>query len=103
MDKRAITDSVREYARVVSNRYPVRRIFLYGSYARGTPRHDSDVDIAIILEKEPEDRLQTEAEMYRLGMDVDVRIEPIIIDPDNDPSGFYKEISKHGSLVYPTQ
>jgi uncharacterized protein len=103
MDKREIMNSVREYARVVSSHYPVRRMFLYGSYAYGTPRHDSDIDIAIVLEKKPEDKLQVEAEMFRLGMDVDVRIEPIVIDEEHDPSGFYADISRKGTLVYGTQ
>jgi hypothetical protein len=35
-----------------------------------------------------------------MGMDVDVRIEPVIIDEKHDPSGFYKEISRYGTLVF---
>ena len=30
--------------------YPVHRVFLFGSHARGTPHRDSDVDLCIVAE-----------------------------------------------------
>jgi uncharacterized protein len=97
---KSVIETVREYARAVSSRYPVRRVVLYGSYARGTPKPDSDIDVAIVMRKTPDDVLQVEAEMFRLGMDIDVRIEPIIVDEEHDPSGFCEDISSYGTVVY---
>ena len=37
----------------VRTRYPVVEAWLYGSRARGTAREDSDVDLALILQGEP--------------------------------------------------
>lgn len=97
---KSVIETVREYAQTVNIRFPVKRVYLYGSHVRGTNRPDSDIDVAIVLREEPADVLKVEAELYRLGMDVDVRIEPIIIDMDHDPSGFYKEIARSGTVVY---
>jgi uncharacterized protein len=96
----SVIETVRDYALLVRARYPVKRILLYGSFARGTARPDSDIDVAVVLDGEPADVLQTEAELCRLGMDVDVRIEPIIVNELHDPSGFYEEISRYGTVVY---
>jgi predicted nucleotidyltransferase len=96
----SIIETVRAYAQRVWARYPVKRVLLYGSFARGTGRPDSDIDVAVVLEREPADILQTEADLCRIGMDVDVRMEPIVVDEQHDPSGFYDEISRHGTLVY---
>ena len=100
MASKQIIETVRRYTRVISSRYPIRRVFLYGSYARGTPRADSDIDVAVVMEKAPEDLLQAEADLFRMGMDIDVRIEPIIIDENHDPSGFYEDISRYGTVIY---
>lgn len=100
MVKQSVIETVRDYAQKVHTRYPIKRVFLYGSFARGTARTDSDIDVAVVLENEPEDTLQAEADLCRMGMDVDVRIEPIIIDEMHDPSGFYNEIARYGTLVF---
>ena len=100
MVARSIIDTAREFAQAVNRRFPVKCVVLYGSYARGNPQKYSDIDIAVVLQQEPEDILKTEAELFRLGMDVDVRIEPIIVDENHDPSGFYEDISRYGTVVF---
>lgn len=100
MVAQSIIDTVRRYTEVVNSRFPVKRIILFGSYVRGTPRPDSDIDIAVELQVDPPDHLKAAAELFRLGMDVDVRIEPIIVDEKHDPSGFYEDISSYGLVVY---
>jgi predicted nucleotidyltransferase len=100
MVAKSVVETVHEFAQVVKSRYPVKRIFLYGSHARGTSTPDSDIDVAVVLRNEPRDILQAEADLYRIGMDIDVRIEPIIVDEEHDPSGFYEDISSTGTVVY---
>ena len=43
--------------------------YLYGSVARGTQRFDSDVDVALLLESDPPDTLES------LRLDLAARIE----------------------------
>ena len=44
-----IIKRLRNYFDRNADRYKLELVFLYGSWAKGFPRHDSDVDIAIIF------------------------------------------------------
>lgn len=103
MVAKAIIETVREYAEVVRNRFPVKRVILYGSFARGTQRPDSDIDVAVVFESLPVDILGTETELFKMRRDIDLRIEPIIVEEEPDLSGFYEEISRYGTVIYNTK
>jgi predicted nucleotidyltransferase len=40
---------IREFARAVAERFQPEKIILFGSYAYGEPRADSDVDILVVM------------------------------------------------------
>jgi predicted nucleotidyltransferase len=42
-----ILATLREQRSVLSQRYPIRRLALFGSWARGDAREDSDVDVLV--------------------------------------------------------
>ena len=50
MTREQILDFLRENKQVMHDRFGVTMIGLFGSYARGDAREDSDVDIAVELE-----------------------------------------------------
>lgn len=77
------------------------KVVLFGSYARGDWRHDSDIDVAVVVKKIEGDFLKAAARLHRLAWPIDFRIEPILFeDGSNDPSGFLEHILKHGIVVY---
>jgi len=80
---------------------PARHIVLYGSYAKGIARPDSDIDIAVIADKVEGDYLDQQAKLYRLRRLVDLRIEPVLIEYGQDKSGFLREIMDTGHVLYP--
>ncbi len=41
-----------EAARTISRRIPARAIYLFGSYARGEQRPDSDIDLLVVVDDE---------------------------------------------------
>ncbi|GHV93194.1 hypothetical protein AGMMS50268_36970 [Spirochaetia bacterium] len=41
---------------IIINTVPVEQIFLFGSYAYGTPNRDSDLDLYIVLKDDPQIR-----------------------------------------------
>jgi predicted nucleotidyltransferase len=96
----SIIESVKSYADLIRNRFPVKRVILYGSFARSTQRLDNDIDVAVILKSPPVDFLDTEAELFKLCRDIDIRIEPVIVEEEPDLSGFYEEISRYGTVIY---
>lgn len=100
MVERTVVEIVHEYARLVSSRFRVRKIVLFGSFALGTQRPNSDIDVAVVMESEPDNIWQMESELFRLARQVDFRIEPILTDDRNDRSGFWEEISRYGKVVY---
>ncbi len=65
----------------------VECILLYGSYAKGTPHENSDVDIAVIVNSIGEDYLAEQAKLFRLRRAIDLRIEPVLFLSGIDDSG----------------
>ena len=77
-----------------------KKIILYGSYAKGSASKHSDIDVAVVLDSNEEDLLTSEAKLFKLRRDIDVRIEPVLLDEKNDKSGFLEEITKTGEIIY---
>lgn len=76
MDQKSALEIGRKYLLLLLQRnYPVSRMFLYGSYARGNHHPDSDIDLAIIL-NEMDDPFQTQVELLQLTWNFDTRVEP---------------------------
>ena len=38
--------------------------------------------------------------LFALRVDIDARIEPILLEACNDPSGFVSEVKKTGKVIY---
>ena len=100
MDKATAIRCVKQYADLVRQNCEVRKIILYGSYSRDAARKDSDIDVAVVLDSVDEDFLTCEARLFRLRREIDVRIEPVLLEESNDKSGFLEEILKTGEIIY---
>lgn len=95
-----VSDIIEAYSKRVAWRFHPKLIVVYGSYARGTATEDSDIDIAVICEPLEGDHLENAAELFKLRRDIDLRIEPVLIESDDPGSGFYREILRTGKIVY---
>ena len=100
MDRAEAVRLARRYADRVRRRMPVRKVVLYGSQVRGTAREDSDIDIAVITRGLDGNYLDLSAELYRLRSDIDIHIEPVLLDETRDRSGFIDEVLRTGERVY---
>jgi predicted nucleotidyltransferase len=100
MDKKQAIEIAKKYSKLVSEQFKPKKIFLYGSYAGDNWHKDSDIDIAIVVDTIDGDYLEMASALYRLRRDVDDRIEPVLLEEKEDPSGFLKEILKHGEVIY---
>jgi predicted nucleotidyltransferase len=95
-----IINKVEAYSERVAQRYHPRLIVLFGSYARGTATKDSDIDIAVICDALGGDFLERACELFKMRRDIDLRIEPVLIESNDANTGFYNEILKTGKIVY---
>lgn len=100
MDRATVVDHVRQYADLVRRHFDVRSIVLFGSYAKGNPREESDIDVAVILDELKEDWLTSAAKLHSLTRDIDILIEPVILDPAHDRSGFLEHVMATGEVIY---
>lgn len=102
MDKAKARKLVEQYAKAVIANMIVNKIILYGSYARGDYRKDSDIDVAVIVPRSSlsKDILKDMAKLYKLTVGVSTDIEPVLIVDEEDPSGFLDSISEYGEVVY---
>lgn len=96
MDKREAISKVTEYKRLLNQYLQFESIYLFGSYAKGTNRTDSDIDVAIVVKHAEGDFFSVNPLLWKLRRQIDDRIEPILIERDYDESNFLGEIKKYG-------
>lgn len=96
MDKNEVINIVRRYKEVIQNYFDVKKVILYGSYAKNEANIDSDIDVAIVVDKINWDFSYYAPLIWKLRLDIDTRIEPIMLEEQNDVSGFLEEIKKTG-------
>ncbi len=96
MDKREAISKVKAYRMLLKEHIALDKVYLYGSYASNTNRMDSDIDVAIVVQKIEGDYFAIQPLLWKLRRQVDDRIEPILIERENDLSGFLTEIQRNG-------
>jgi predicted nucleotidyltransferase len=75
MDKTDALKIAQEYAHVVKTCFDYKKMILFGSYAKGNFRKDSDIDIAIVF-TDYNNRIDRQFELMKLTRQIDSRIEP---------------------------
>jgi len=100
MDKSTALQHVKQYADLVRRHFDVKSVVLFGSYAQGAAREDSDIDVAIVLDEIHGDWLTSAAKLHSLTRDIDIMIEPVIFETGHDRSGFLEHIMKTGEVIY---
>lgn len=102
MDKAKVRKLVEEYAKIVTSNMVVNRIILYGSYARGDFRKDSDIDVAVIVPKNSISKniLDDMTKLFKWRRNISTDIEPVLLIDGEDESGFLENISKYGEIVW---
>ena len=88
----AIKIEVKQYADEVRNTLPVEKVFLFGSYAKGTADELSDVDIAFFINNfNGKTRVEIGVELLRLTHRYSAYIEPLVFP--------FSEIAKGNPFV----
>ena len=93
--------------RIVLDKDPLAKVYLYGSRARGTMKSDSDWDLLILLDK---DKITTDIErnvtspLYDLEFEIGEVISPMVYsekewNSKHSITPFYSNVMREGKLL----
>jgi predicted nucleotidyltransferase len=78
-----INSSIARFYEAAKDRYPIKKIFVYGSYAHGNPAPDSDIDIGVVIDATDHSRrIEITAALFHLARKINNAIEPKCIFKD---------------------
>jgi len=81
---RVVRPIVRRYVQTLrAHRIRPKSVYVFGSYAWGTPTPDSDIDVAVVSGDLSGDRIEDQVLLMRYRWDVDLRIEPHPFRPED--------------------
>ena len=102
--RRPIPDAViQRFADAIADRFRPHRIILFGSYARGTPRPESDVDLLVLMDTAAEGE---ESLRIRQAVPCDFGLDLIVRTPETFRRRlalgdfFLREIAEQGKVLY---
>ena len=94
-------DEIKKYIMPVIEKYPIEKVILFGSYARGDASETSDVDLVV----ESSGKMRN-SKIFALGGDLlatlPVRVDVYDILEIIESSPLYKNIKKDGITLYET-
>ena len=98
MDKEQAIKLAQEYKKVLLEKMPVKALYLYGSYSKGNYTEESDIDIAVVVDRLSDDYFEDIPLLWKLKRKISNLIEPVLLTEDqNNP--LYADILKTGILV----
>lgn len=96
MDKTAAIAKLTRYKELLKGHFDLHKLILFGSYAKGNQHADSDIDVAVVVNRSSGEYFSEIPLLWKLRRQIDDRIEPILFEKDRDDSGFLAEILRSG-------
>ncbi len=94
-----IIDVVRIFRRNIESLLSVKRVFIFGSFAKGTFTENSDIDVCVIAGN-VDNNFLAELKIVPTILMSDVRIEPVVFSEEEylevDTFGLLKEVKENG-------
>jgi len=100
MDSETAINSAIEFANRAATMFHPQEVVLFGSQVNGKSNMESDIDIAVVFDLLDNTRLEKAFQLYKLRRNIDTRIEPVLVQKNNDSSGFYNHIKATGKILY---
>ena len=98
MDKEQVIEIVKEYKNAIIKQISDAKVYLYGSYSKGTARPESDIDVAVVVPAVQDDWLEVTTTLWLLAPQINCLIEPVLID-QRYPSPLYDDIIRTGIAI----
>lgn len=105
LDKEKVREIAQMYTEEVKKVLNPQAVILFGSYVNGNPTEWSDIDIAVLVSDiKDEDWYDARISLWkaRRNREIDdfIDIEPHLLNPNHDPSGFVEHVMKTGEVIY---
>ena len=96
-----VKEKIYNFYTLARENYPIEKMLLYGSYAKGTNSPDSDIDVAVVVNlKDHLERIDITSKLIHFANQVDPAIEPkcVFIDEyqNYDKASILSEILNTG-------
>lgn len=102
MDQNTAFELVKSYVHFLTEQdLLIEKAYIFGSYAKGTFREESDIDVAVFL-KHLENSFTMQVQLMQMRRNFDTRIEPHPFDAEDFKAGnpFVTEILRTGIPVF---
>jgi len=101
-DRKIIYRTIQQYVDLLhKNQIPIWRVYLFGSYAKKSQHADSDIDLAVFIDKEDINSFDENLQLMKLTRNVDLSIEPhsFARTDFDEPDPFVNEIIRTGERI----
>ncbi|MGA7720881.1 MAG: nucleotidyltransferase domain-containing protein [Ignavibacteriaceae bacterium] len=96
-----INNIISQFVALVSIEFPVKSLYLFGSYANGNADENSDIDIAIISDKFEGRRFWDREKLgkYIIKSSFDLEVHPYKTEDFTEDDPFVQEIIRTGQKI----
>ncbi|MEW6402563.1 MAG: nucleotidyltransferase domain-containing protein [Chloroflexota bacterium] len=102
--KRIPQRAIDQVVRQIVEKFKPQKIILFGSYARGNPRPESDVDMLVVMDtplKDVQQAIQICQQIeYRFGLDLIVHSPKYLAARLKMGDWFLRDVLKEGKVLY---
>lgn len=80
IDMEIIKNEITSFYNLIKEVYPVKKVILYGSYAKGLATKNSDIDVGVVINlPRNANKVEITADLFHIVRKIDVNIEPFCI------------------------
>ena len=102
--KRIPQKAIDQVVKQIVEKFKPQKIILFGSYARGNPRPEGDVDLLVVMETPLKDVRQAieicQQIEYRFGLDLIVHTPKYLAERVKTGDWFLRDVLKEGKILY---
>lgn len=98
MDKEQALNLVRQYKQTISGMFDTSKVYMFGSYSKGTADKESDIDVAVVIPELKGDWFSIVPKLWSATRSVSTLIEPVLLE-ENHPSPLYDDVIHTGIAV----
>ena len=102
--KRIPQKAIDQVVQQIVEKFKPQKIILFGSYARGNPRPESDVDLLVVMDtplREVQQAIQICQQIeYRFGLDLIVHTPKYLAERVKMGDSFLRDVIKEGKVIY---